>query len=232
MWCYSKPENFYEKITGKVLINLLGRNWFLENITQENQEWFIISKRIIDILLALFFGLIALLILPFIALAIKLESKGPLIYKQSRVGLNNKIFTLYKFRSMTKNAEVGGIQWAKKNDDRITRVGKFIRKTRIDEIPQFVNIIKGDMSFVGPRPERPGFVTTLKEEIPFYNERHLVKPGLTGWAQINFPYGASVSDAKQKLQYDLFYIKNESIALDISIILKTINTVFNKSLGR
>ena len=133
---------------------------------------------------------------------------------------------------MVKNAEKDGAQWAKENDARVTKVGKFIRKTRIDEIPQLWNILKGSMSFVGPRPERKKFVKELIQEIPFYNERHLVHPGLTGWAQINFPYGASVQDAKEKLQYDLFYIKNQSIALDISIILRTINTVFNKTLGR
>jgi len=229
---YFNLTDFYEKITGKMPISSLEHHWFLENITHKNQQWLIITKRTIDILLSIFFGLIALLILPFVALAIKIESTGPLIYKQTRVGLNNKIFTVYKLRSMADNAETNGVQWAQKNDARITRVGKFIRKTRIDEIPQFINILKGNMSFVGPRPERPEFITALKEAIPFYNERHLVKPGLTGWAQINFPYGASVDDTKQKLQYDLFYVKNRSIALDISIILKTINTIFNKSLGR
>ena len=229
---YFNLTDFYEKITGKVPVSSLERHWFLENITHKNQQWVAVTKRIIDILLATFFGLMALLILPFIALAIKLESKGPLIYKQTRVGLNNKIFTVYKLRSMANDAETNGAQWAKENDSRVTKIGKFIRKTRIDEIPQFINILKGHMSFVGPRPERPEFVDTLKQSIPFYNERHLVKPGLTGWAQINFPYGASVEDAKEKLQYDLFYIKNRSIALDISIILKTINTIFNKTLGR
>ncbi|OGY94854.1 MAG: hypothetical protein A2406_04595 [Candidatus Komeilibacteria bacterium RIFOXYC1_FULL_37_11] len=229
---YFNLTDFYEKITGKVPISSLERHWFLENITHKNQQWVAVTKRIIDILLSAFFGLLSLLILPFIALAIKLESKGPLIYKQTRVGLNNKIFTVYKLRSMTANAETNGAQWAKENDSRVTKIGKFIRKTRIDEIPQFINILKGNMSFVGPRPERPEFVDTLKQSIPFYNERHLVKPGLSGWAQINFPYGASVEDAKEKLQYDLFYIKNRSIALDISIILKTINTIFNKTLGR
>lgn len=229
---YFNLTDFYEKITGKVPISSLERHWFLENITQKNKQWFTITKRIIDIILVIFFGLIALLILPFIALAIKLESSGPLIYKQTRVGLNNKIFTVYKLRSMAKNAEKNGAVWAAENDSRVTKVGKFLRKTRLDEVPQFINILKGNMSFVGPRPERPEFVATLKEAIPFYNERHLIKPGLSGWAQINFPYGASVEDAREKLQYDLFYIKNQSIALDISIILKTINTVFNKSLGR
>lgn len=229
---YFNLADFYEKITGKIPISSIERHWFLENITHKNHPWTAVLKRGLDIILSIVFGFFSILILPFIALAIKLESKGPLIYKQDRVGLNNKVFTVYKLRSMTQNAEQNGAQWAKTNDSRVTRVGKFIRKTRIDEIPQFINIIKGNMSFVGPRPERPEFVAELKEAIPFYNERHLVKPGLTGWAQINFPYGASIDDAKEKLQYDLFYIKNKSTALDISIILKTINTIFNKSLGR
>ncbi len=229
---YYDLTDFYEKITGKIPVTVLERNWFLENISQRNKEWLVGAKRIIDILFAVFFGLISLIFLPFIAIAIKLESKGPLIYKQERVGLAGKIFTVYKLRSMTINAETNGAQWAAADDKRVTKIGKFMRQTRIDEIPQFWNIIKGNMSFVGPRPERPEFVTQLKEAIPFYNERHLVKPGLSGWAQINYPYGASIEQAKEKLQYDLFYIKNQSIALDISIILKTINTVFNKSLGR
>ena len=230
---YFNLTDFYEKIAGKVLVTSLERNWFLENISQKNKQWLSSAKRIIDLFFSALFGLISLiLIMPWLSLMIKLDSKGPLIYKQTRVGLNGKIFTVYKLRSMAQNAEQNGAQWAKENDSRVTKVGRFIRKTRLDEIPQFVNILKGEMSFVGPRPERPEFVAKLKNEIPFYNERHLVKPGLTGWAQINFPYGASVEDAKEKLQYDFFYIKNQSVALDISIILKTINTVFNKSLGR
>lgn len=230
---YFNLTDFYEKITGKIAVSSLERNWFFENLNQTNNPWFQIIKRFYDIFFASLFGLISLIFLPFLALAIKLESHGPLIYKQNRVGLKGKEFYAYKFRSMVADAEKNtGVQWAKDKDNRITRIGRFIRKSRIDEIPQFWNIIKGEMSFVGPRPERPEFVETLKKEIPFFNERHLVKPGLTGWAQINFPYGASVEDAKEKLQYDLFYIKNQSIALDISIILKTINTILNRSLGR
>lgn len=230
---YFNLTDFYEKITGKIPISSLERNWFLENISQKNKQWLLVTKRFVDLFFAVFFGLISLvIIIPFLSLAIKLESQGPLIYKQKRVGLNGKIFTVYKFRSMAQDAEKNGAQWSQAGDQRITRVGRFIRKTRLDEIPQFFNIIKGNMSFVGPRPERPEFVEQLKKEIPFYNERHLIKPGLSGWAQINYPYGASVEDAKEKLKYDLFYIKNQSLALDISIILKTINTVFNKSLGR
>lgn len=230
---YFNLTDFYEKITGKILISSLERSWFFENLSQKNNRLFSLIKRFYDLLFASVFGLVSLIFLPILALAIKLESKGPLIYKQNRVGLKGQEFYAYKFRSMIIDAEKNtGAQWAVAKDKRVTKVGKFIRKSRIDEIPQFWNILKGEMSFVGPRPERPEFVETLKKEIPFFNERHLVKPGLTGWAQINFPYGASVEDAKEKLQYDLFYIKNQSIALDISIILKTINTIFNRSLGR
>ncbi len=229
---YFNLTDFYEKITGKIPITVLQKNWFLENLTSKNNLWQKIVKRIIDLFFSIILGLISLFFLPFVCLIIKLESKGPLIYKQKRMGLNGKIYTIYKLRSMVQSAENKKAVWAKENDNRITKVGKFIRKTRIDEIPQLWNILKGEMSFVGPRPERPEFIEKLIKEIPFYNERHLVKPGLTGWAQINFPYGSSVEDAKEKLQYDLFYIKNQAITLYVSIILKTINTIFNKKLGR
>lgn len=224
--------NFYEKNIGKIPLSSLEKNWFLENISQKNIHFLIIAKRVIDLLFALFFGILSLLFVPLLIILIKLESKGPIIYKQKRVGLNGKNFYVYKFRSMIIDAEKNGAVWASQNDNRITRVGKMMRKSRLDEIPQFWNIIKGNMSFVGPRPERPEFVEQLKKEIPFYDERHLVKPGLSGWAQINYPYGASIEDAKEKLCYDLYYIKNQSILLDISIIMKTINTVFNIALGR
>jgi exopolysaccharide biosynthesis polyprenyl glycosylphosphotransferase len=229
---YFSLTDFYEKITGKIPITSLEKNWFLQNFGQTNNQWFLVIKRIYDIFFASLFGLITLFILPILIIIIKLESKGPIIYKQKRVGLGGKIFYAYKLRSMMHDAEQDGAQWAQKKDKRVTKIGKFMRKTRLDETPQFWNILKGEMSFVGPRPERPEFVETLKKEIPFYNERHLAEPGLTGWAQINFPYGASVADAREKLQYDLFYIKNQSIALDISIILKTINTIFNATMGR
>lgn len=229
---YFNLTDFYEKITGKIPLTILERNWFLENVTQKNNQAFLVAKRLIDIVFALFFGILSLLILPFIALGIILESRGPLIYKQQRIGLGGKVFTVYKLRTMQANAETNGAQWAQINDPRVTKIGKILRKTRMDEIPQFLNILWGNMSFVGPRPERPEFVEQLKKEVPFYNERHLIKPGLSGWAQINYPYGASIDDAKEKLTYDLFYIKNQSIALDISIILKTISAVFNIALGR
>lgn len=229
---YYNLTNFYEKIIGKIPLMLLERTWFLENFNSRNKNGFEIAKRFIDLFFATFFGLISLIFIPFIIIAIKLESRGKVIYKQERVGLNNKVFNVYKFRTMQENAEQNGAVWASINDPRITKIGILLRKTRLDEIPQFLNILIGNMSFVGPRPERPEFVEQLKKEIPFYNERHLIKPGLTGWAQINYPYGASVADAKEKLQYDLFYIKNQSVALDISIILKTINAMFNIALGR
>jgi exopolysaccharide biosynthesis polyprenyl glycosylphosphotransferase len=160
------------------------------------------------------------------AILIKLDSKGPVFYKQERVGINGQVFNVIKFRSMKVDAEEDGKPlWAATNDERTTRVGKIIRKLRIDEIPQFWNILKGDMNFVGPRPERPHFVTQLATEIPYFEHRHLVAPGLTGWAQIKYPYGASVSDAVQKLQYDLYYIKNQSLTLDMVIVFETIKTV-------
>jgi lipopolysaccharide/colanic/teichoic acid biosynthesis glycosyltransferase len=161
-----------------------------------------------------------------LALAVRLTSAGPVLYKQPRVGKDGRVFTIYKFRSMRQDAEAGtGAVWATKDDARVTVVGRFMRRTRLDEIPQFWNVLRGDMSLVGPRPERPEFVQALTADIPFYGQRHVVKPGLTGWAQVSYAYGASVEDALQKLQYDLYYIKNLSIALDMFIIFKTIKTV-------
>ncbi|MBK6723974.1 MAG: sugar transferase [Acidobacteria bacterium] len=160
------------------------------------------------------------------AILIKLESRGPIFYKQERVGKSGKTFKVIKFRSMRTDAEKDGKPiWAATNDERVTRIGRVMRATRIDEIPQFWNILKGDMSFVGPRPERPHFVKQLGTEIPYYDHRHLVAPGLTGWAQIKYPYGASVADARQKLQYDLYYIKNQSLTLDLVIVFETVKTV-------
>lgn len=229
---YYNFPNFYEKLTGKIPVASLERSWFLENISESSRRLYEVAKRMQDILFALTFGIIALPLIPFIAAAITLSSPGPILFKQTRTGKGGKTFLAMKFRSMVNHAEQNGPQWAQKNDARVTRVGKFLRKTRLDEIPQFINILKGDMSFVGPRPERPEFVATLAEEIPFYRERLLIKPGLTGWAQINYKYGDTIDDAMVKLQYDLFYIKNRSFSLDISIILKTINTILNASLGQ
>lgn len=183
------------------------------------------AKRVFDILVASTLLLCAAPFLLIVMAAIKLDSKGPLFYRQERTGLNGKSYWLWKFRSMRTDAEKNGAVWARTNDDRVTRVGRFIRKTRIDEIPQVLNILTGDMSFVGPRPERPVFIEQLKQQIPFYALREAVKPGLTGWAQIRYPYGASVEDARNKLEFDLYYVKNGSLFLDMSIIFHTVRHV-------
>jgi lipopolysaccharide/colanic/teichoic acid biosynthesis glycosyltransferase len=160
------------------------------------------------------------------AIAVKLESKGSALYKQTRVGFNGKEFPIYKFRSMSQDAEKDGkAVWAQKNDARVTRVGAFIRNTRLDELPQLYNVFVGDMSFIGPRPERPQFVAELNELIPFYDARHRVKPGLMGWAQLKYPYGASVDDARNKLKYDLYYVKNHSFFIDILIVIQTVEVI-------
>jgi lipopolysaccharide/colanic/teichoic acid biosynthesis glycosyltransferase len=160
------------------------------------------------------------------AVCIVVESGGPVFYRQERVGLGGKVFTIYKFRSMHNEAESDGKpRWATANDDRTTRVGRIIRKLRIDELPQIINVFEGDMSFVGPRPERPYFVDQLKEKIPYYAMRHEVKPGITGWAQVRYPYGASLDDAMQKLQYDLYYVKNHTLFLDLVILFSTVEVV-------
>ncbi|NNE41231.1 MAG: sugar transferase [Marinicaulis sp.] len=179
-------------------------------------------KRAMDIAVSLaLIGFLAPLLL-LTAIAIKLDSRGPLLYRQCRVGYRGREFSVYKFRSMTIDAEKNGPQYASKNDARITRVGWFIRKTRIDEIPQTINVLRGEMSFVGPRPERPEFVQELEKEIPHYQKRHLVKPGITGWAQVRYEYAASVEGAREKLKFDLFYIKNFSPLFDIDIIFRTV----------
>jgi exopolysaccharide biosynthesis polyprenyl glycosylphosphotransferase len=184
------------------------------------------AKRGFDILAS---GLLLLFTFPILlvaAIGIRLTSKGPIFYRQERVGFGGKSFMLLKFRSMRIDAEADGSpQWAQKNDPRVTPVGRFIRMTRIDEIPQIFNVLRGDMSFVGPRPERPFFVKSLEEEIRFYAERHAVKPGITGWAQLNYPYGATTEDARRKLQYDLYYIKNYSLFLDLLILLQTARVI-------
>ena len=167
-----------------------------------------------------------------VAIAIKLESKGPIFYFQERVGLHGKTFKIIKFRSMRTDAESKGAVWALENDPRVTSTGRLIRKLRIDEIPQFINILAGEMSMIGPRPERPEFVCQLEQKIPFYSERHLVKPGLTGWAQVCYPYGASFEDAKEKHQYDLYYIKNQSPLLDTIILFDTFRVVLFGRLSR
>ena len=218
--------SFFERITGKVHVDMLRPSWLIFAGRRRDSPVKTVFREMMHRLLALL-GLI--FSLPFsilTAILIKLESRGPIFYKQERVGKSGKPFNVIKFRSMRTDAEKDGKPiWAVTNDERITRVGKVIRATRIDEIPQFWNILKGDMSFVGPRPERPHFVKQLATEIPYYDHRHLVAPGLTGWAQIKYPYGGSVADAIQKLQYDLYYIKNQSLTLDLVIVFETVKTV-------
>lgn len=216
---------FYESTTGKIPVPQIGENWFLENVIELDKRKFEQIKRLIDVVLAILFFIPFALVAPFVAIAIKLTSQGNVFYKQKRLGKNGKIFEIIKFRSMANDAEKDGAKWAQIRDKRVTAVGKFLRKTRLDELPQVLSVLKGDLSFIGPRPERPEFVGELSQKIPHYSMRGIVKPGLSGWAQINFPYGSSVEDSMQKLQYDLYYIKNRSLILEAVIILKTIMTV-------
>ena len=216
---------FYERITGRVSLNMLRPSWLIFTGRGRQAKLAELSRTVVHWLVALVGAILSLPIVVVTALLIKLDSRGPIFYKQERVGKNGRTFVLTKFRSMRVDAEQGGPVWASKGDARTTRVGRIIRKVRIDEIPQFWSILKGEMSFVGPRPERPHFVEQLAQEIPFYEQRHLIAPGLTGWAQIKYPYGASTEDARQKLQYDLFYIKNQSLMLDAIIIFETIKII-------
>ena len=218
--------SFFERITGKVHVEMLRPSWLIYASRRRDSPVKTLLREGVHRLLALVGLILSLPVAVITGLLIKLDSRGPIFYRQQRMGTNGSVFDVIKFRSMKTDAEADGKPiWAVTNDDRTTRVGKIIRKLRIDEIPQFWNILKGEMNFVGPRPERPHFVQQLAREIPYYEHRHLVAPGLTGWAQIKYPYGASVNDAMQKLQYDLYYIKNQSLALDLMIIFDTIKTV-------
>ncbi len=220
--------DFMELITGKVPVSIIQESWFLQNIAKRDKSVYETIKRMLDILFVLVAAVPSLLILPFVAAAIKLTSSGPVFFTQTRTGRLGKPFRAIKFRSMKLHDETSGLQWATRNDPRVTPFGRFMRATRLDEIPQLWNILKGDLSLVGPRPERPEFVEQLKTIVPFYNERHLVKPGITGWDQISGVYhSASPEDTLEKLQYDLYYVKNRSFWLDLLIILKTIKTVIS-----
>jgi len=220
---------FYENITGKIPVTTIEQIWFLENLTERDKRTYGLFKRIIDIIVSIIALTISLPFIPLIAFAIKTTSKGPAFFKQIRTGKDGKNFLAIKFRTMVANAETNGPQWASKNDPRVTAVGRFFRKTRIDEIPQLINILRGEMSLIGPRPERPEFIEQLQNQIPFYRERLMVKPGLTGWAQVMGPaYGGSLEETLEKIQFDLYYIKNRSIALDLSILLKTVRTVLTR----
>ena len=220
---------FYEKLTGKIPVTSVGHVWFLQNFAQGEQGPYEFAKRILDITVSAVVLLASLPFLPLVALAIKLNSPGRVLFRQTRVGFLGRPFVAIKFRSMKEEAEKdSGPQWATKNDPRVTGFGRFLRKMRLDEIPQFINVLAGEMSLIGPRPERPEFVKSLVRDIPFYNERHLVKPGLTGWAQVNYDYGASVEDAHVKLQYDIYYAKKRSLVLDLAVLLKTAKIILTR----
>jgi sugar transferase (PEP-CTERM system associated) len=225
--------SFYERMTGKLLLENITPSWFIFSDGFRITALVRFIKRVADVLFSAAGILLVLPFIPLIALAICLDSPGPILFRQVRVGEREKNFTLYKFRTMRQDAEKGtGAVWAKEKDPRVTRLGNFLRKSRIDEIPQLFNVLKGDMSLVGPRPERPEFIEKLKAVIPYYSERHFVKPGVTGWAQVRYPYGASVEDALEKLRYDLYYIKNLTLTFDLMIILETVKVVLFRRGGR
>lgn len=219
-------EALYERMTGKIAVEAMRPSYLIFNAGFVKHPFSEAGKRVFDLVLASAILVAALPAIVLTAIAVRFDSKGPILFRQERTGRFDQPFTLLKFRSMRADAEKStGPVWAQANDPRITRVGRFIRKTRLDELPQLLNVLGGSMSMVGPRPERPHFVADLAQQIPYYNQRHIVKPGLTGWAQINYPYGNTVEDALQKLQYDLFYIKYRSLPFDLSIVINTIKTV-------
>jgi sugar transferase (PEP-CTERM system associated) len=216
----------YEEYTGKIAVENLRPSWLIFSTGFRKPPSLVAMKRVVDVCAAGVGMVLAAPLMLAVATLIKLVSRGPALYRQQRVGEHGQVFTLYKFRSMRTDAEAKtGAVWARDNDDRIIPGGKFIRKTRLDELPQLWNVLRGNMSFVGPRPERPEFVGELTRAIPFYGQRHVVKPGITGWAQVRYSYGSTVDDAMEKLQYDLFYIKNLTIALDLFVIFLTVKTV-------
>jgi len=220
---------FTEELAGKLSLENLRPSSLIFSDGFKRSIIFKRIKRGLDVLLSIVGLAVAIPINVLVSVAIKIDSSGPILYKQERVGKDGKIFRLLKFRSMREGAEPNGPVWADVSDDRTTRVGKVIRKLRLDEIPQIVNVLKGEMSFVGPRPERPFFVEQLRKELPYYFQRHTVKPGITGWAQIKYPYGASKEDALEKLKYDYYYIKHMSLLFDLMVMMETIKTVL---LGR
>ena len=216
----------FEKTLGQIRTDYLSAGWLIFGDGFNQGAWRTNVKRIFDLLCATVLIIVSAPIMLLAALVIKLESRGPLLYRQQRVGLNGTTFDVTKFRSMRTDAEKDGKpRWATANDDRVTRVGRIIRLLRIDELPQLFNVLKGEMSLVGPRPERPYFVEKLTQDIPFFAVRHSVKPGVTGWAQVRYKYGATVEDSLAKLQFDLYYVKNHSLALDIVVLLETVAVV-------
>ncbi|MEO0908254.1 MAG: TIGR03013 family XrtA/PEP-CTERM system glycosyltransferase [Pseudomonadota bacterium] len=219
-------SSFLERETGRVDLDTVNPSWLIfSDGFSSGRILFSAAKRIFDILVSVILLLLTAPLIVIFALLVKLDSKGPAFFRQRRVGLYGETFDLIKLRSMRVDAEKDGAKWAEEDDPRVTRIGRFIRKVRIDELPQSWSVLKGDMSFVGPRPEVPKFVDDLQEQIPFYGERHMVKPGITGWAQINYPYGASIEDSRKKLEYDLYYAKNYTPFLDLVILLQTVRVI-------
>lgn len=228
-----ESARYYERLTGKIASEMLRPSWLIFSRGNRFSDFERHVRRVLNAGFAAVGFVLSLPIMLLTALAVKLDSRGPVFYVQERVGKNGRTFKIIKFRSMRAGAEAkSGPVWAEEDDPRVTRVGRVIRKLRFDELPQFVNVIRGDMSFVGPRPERPMFVEQLGEIVPYYSQRHVVKPGLTGWAQIKYPYGASVEDSIEKLRYDLYYIKNQSLLLDAIIVFETIKIVMFGRGGR
>jgi sugar transferase (PEP-CTERM system associated) len=220
-----EATSWLEKMSGKIEVENLYPSWLIFADGFRRSSMFIVVRRALSIGISMVGLVLSAPLWPLVMLVIMFDSPGPVFYRQRRVGKGGRTFHVLKFRTMREDAEAGGPQWAGANDPRITRVGRFLRSSRLDEIPQLWCVLKGDMAFVGPRPERPEFVESLTKEIPFYGVRHMVRPGLTGWAQIKYKYGSTVADAREKLQYDLFYIKNASIGLDLLIMFQTIKTV-------
>lgn len=214
-----------EILTGRIPVAEADKTWFLRNLKESEKTWFETTKRVLDIVLAIPFAILTVAVTPFVAALIKTTSPGTIFYTHERIGKHGKRFLIWKFRTMKQDAETHGAQFATKNDPRITSVGKVLRGLRIDELPQIWNVLRGDMSFVGPRPERPEFVEQITQRMPYYPLRFLTRPGLTGWAQVKYRYASSIDDNLIKLQYDLYYVKHRSLILDGAILLKTINTV-------
>lgn len=219
-------SSFIERETGRIDLDTVNPSWLIfSDGFSSGRAISSAAKRLFDITASLLLLILAAPVIALFAILVKLDSKGPAFYRQPRVGLFGEPFDVIKLRSMRTDAEVGGAQFAQENDPRVTRLGRFIRKVRIDELPQTWSVLKGEMSFVGPRPERPQFVAELEEQLPFYAERHMVKPGITGWAQINYPYGANLEDSRHKLEFDLYYAKNYTPFLDLLILLQTLRVV-------
>ncbi|MGC9158355.1 MAG: TIGR03013 family XrtA/PEP-CTERM system glycosyltransferase [Terracidiphilus sp.] len=214
-----------ERLSGKLPLEGLNPSTLIFTEGFRMSAWHQLLRRLLSLTVSFVALLICLPFIPLIALAVRLSSPGPIFFSQTRVGKRGRLFTAYKFRTMRQDAEAQGAVWATRNDPRVTPIGRFMRKTRLDEIPQLWNVLRGDMAFVGPRPERPEFVRWLSQEIPYYDLRHMIRPGITGWAQVRYQYGASLEETKQKLEYDLYYVKHQSIGLDLLIMFETIKTI-------